>query len=147
MRALLLLGVLAVSGCSGASDRLVSPDLILDDSIPTPLTDTPGDAARGGAVFINRAQGHCVICHQVAALDIPFQGDVGPNLTTVGARFSPEQLRLRLVDYQLVRPDTLMPSYYRIHDLYQVEEASWGQPILTAQEIEDLVAYLSALKD
>ena len=147
MRTLLLLGLLAVSGCNGASDRLVSQDLIIEDTLPTPLTETPGSAARGEAVFINRSQGHCVICHQVAGLGIPFQGNAGPSLTDAGSRLSPEQLRLRIVDYQLIRDDTLMPSYYRIHDLYQVEEASLGEPILTAQDIEDLVAYLSALKD
>ena len=147
MRALLLVGALAVSGCAPASERLVPENLIVDDTIPTPLTDVAGDAVRGEAVFVNRSQGHCVICHQVAGLDLPFQGNAGPSLTDGGARLSPEQLRLRVVDYQLVRSDTLMPSYYRIHDLYQVEEASVGKPILTAQEIEDLVAYLSALKD
>ena len=145
MRRWLCVGVLALSACGGASDHLVKPHQITDDTIPEPLTDQPGDPARGELIFTDRDQGHCVLCHVVSGLDVPFQGNVGPDLTYVADRLTPEQVRLRIVDYQIVREGTVMPSYHRIHDLYQVEEVSIGSPLLAAQEVEDLVAYLDTL--
>lgn len=125
---------------------LVTEDQIVGDTIPAPLTEQAGRADQGRVVFASRAQGHCVLCHRVDGLDAPFQGNVGPDLTLIGDRLSAEQIRLRIVDYQIVRSGTVMPSYYRIHDLYQVEEDYADQPILTAQQVEDIVAYLSALR-
>lgn len=139
--------LLMVTGCNDAQARLVPRDRIVNDAIPAPLTSTPGDAEAGANVFASRGGGHCVLCHQVDGLDAPFQGNVGPVLTDVGSRLSPGQIRLRIVDYELIRPAVLMPSYYRTHNLYQVSEAEAGQPVLPAQSVEDLVAYLSTLKD
>ncbi|MFH1517475.1 MAG: sulfur oxidation c-type cytochrome SoxX [Pseudomonadota bacterium] len=139
--------LLLVAGCNDAQARLVPRDQIAGDAIPKPLTGTPGDAEAGANVFASRGGGHCVLCHQVDGLDAPFQGNVGPVLTGVGSRLSPGQIRLRIVDYELIRPGVLMPSYYRTHNLYQVSEAEAGRPALPAQSVEDLVAYLSTLKD
>ncbi len=145
MRLWLCVGMVALSACEGANDHLVKPRKIIGDTIPEPLTDQPGDPARGELIFSDRDQGHCVLCHVVSGLEVPFQGNVGPELTYVGDRLTSEQIRLRIVDYQIVREGTVMPSYYRIHDLYQVEEESVGSPLLAAQEVEDLVAYLDTL--
>ena len=79
-------------------------------------------------------------------LDADFQGDVGPALTGVGNRLTAGQIRLRVADAQSVWPQTVMPSYYRTGGLHQVGHAYQGKPALTAQQIEDLVAYLSGLK-
>ena len=117
------------------------------DTIPAALTETPGRIEAGRNTFANREAGHCVLCHQVASLDTPFQGNLGPSLDRVGDRLSAAQLRLRIVDYQRVRPGTVMPSYYRTNDLYRVEENYVGKPVLTAQQVEDLVAYMESLKD
>lgn len=135
--------LLAAASCGGAEPQLVTKSQIVDDSIPAPLSTEPGDADRGQAIFVDRERGHCVLCHAAEGLESEFQGNVGPDLSSVGERLSLGQLRLRIVDYQIVRPGTLMPSYYRIHDLYQVAEAYQDAPILTAREVEDLVAYLS----
>ncbi|MEL6415310.1 MAG: sulfur oxidation c-type cytochrome SoxX [Pseudomonadota bacterium] len=116
---------------------------IVGDTIPAALSSESGIAERGQSIFVDRERGHCVLCHAIDELDAEFQGNVGPDLSTVGGRLSPGQLRMRIVDYQIVRPGTLMPSYYRIHDLYQVAEEYQDEPILTAQEVEDLVVYLS----
>jgi len=118
-----------------------------DDSIITPLTATAGNADRGRAVFSARESGHCVLCHQVSGLDVPFQGDVGPDLSTVGERLTAGQLRLRIADYDAFRPGTVMPSYYRTQNLRQVGAAYQGQTVLSAQDIEDVIAYLSTLND
>ena len=73
-------------------------------------------------------------------------GDLGPPLSGVGARLSAGQLRLRIVDTQRLNPQTIMPSYYRIDGLNQVGAAWRGKPVLTAQEVEDTVAYLLTLR-
>ena len=144
---LAVLACLLTVACTPDSPHLVSPTQIDGDSIPLPLTDAITDAAHGEALFVSRDGGHCVLCHQVAGLDAEFQGDVGPALTGIGARLSPGQLRLRVVDYEQVQPGVLMPSYYRIHDLYQVSNAYEGKPVLSAEDVEDVVAYLSSLKE
>jgi len=136
---------LFLSACNNAEPPLIADIQIDEDSILAPLTDTEADPVRGKLVFSERDQAHCVLCHVVTGLDVPFQGNVGPDLSLVSTRLSPAQLRLRVVDYQIVSPGALMPSYYRIHDLYQVQDDYIGQSILTAQQVEDLVAYLSEL--
>jgi sulfur-oxidizing protein SoxX len=110
-----------------------------------PLTDTPGDAARGRAVVLDRERGHCLLCHEIAQLDEGFQGNIGPPLSAVGARLSPAAIRSRLVDPTRLNPDTVMPAYYRVDGLRQVAEAHRGRPILSAQELEDVVAYVATL--
>ena len=140
-----LIALVWLSACGNANNSLIQDGQIVGDTLPAPLTTAPADASRGEIVFFERDQGHCVLCHQVAGLEASFQGNIGPDLTAVGARLSPAQLRLRIVDYQIILPGALMPSYYRIHDLYQVQESHAGETILTAQQVEDLVAYLSQL--
>lgn len=135
--------LLGLAACTEADARLVTEAQIVGDAIPAPLSAEPGIVERGRDIFIDRERGHCVLCHAIEGLDAEFQGNVGPDLSSVGERLSPGQLRLRIVDYQIVRPGTLMPSYYRIHDLYQVADEYQDTPILTANEVEDLVAYLS----
>lgn len=135
--------VLALVSCGDTAPRLVSETQIVGDAIPAALTDLPGNAERGSEIFVDRERGHCVLCHVIEGLEAEFQGNVGPDLSSVGDRLSAGQLRLRIADYQIVRPGTLMPSYYRNHDLYQVAEAYQDAPVLTAQEVEDLVSYLS----
>lgn len=145
-RALIGLALL-LAACGPAPEQNELTYTVTGDAIPDPLTTTPGDVQRGKAIFTTREAGHCVLCHQVTGLDVPFQGDVGPALTEVGQRLTAGQLRLRIVDYQQVRPGTLMPSYYRVDGLHQVEGAYAGAPILTAQAVEDLIAYLSTLPE
>lgn len=132
--------------CSGEPTALISQSDLSGDALVTPLTQLPGDAERGRTIFADRDTGHCVLCHVVDELDVEFQGNVGPDLSWVGDRLSAGQLRLRIVDYQLVTPGALMPSYYRTHDLYQVGDAFQDETILTAEQVEDLVAYLGQLK-
>jgi sulfur-oxidizing protein SoxX len=140
------LAILTVVGCGAEPSELVPSEWITDDAINHPLTEEAGLPARGEALFRTREQGHCVLCHRVSGLDAEFQGNIGPDLSHVGDRLSAAQLRLRIVDYQRVRPGALMPSYYRNHDLYQVDDAYAGKSILSAQDVEDIVAYLGELK-
>ena len=138
---------LCLPACNRSDAQLVANDQIVGDTIPQPLTTLLGRPEIGQAIFNARQDGHCVLCHQVADSDTPFQGNLGPDLTLVGDRLTAAQLRLRIVDYDRFMPGTVMPSYYRTHDLYQVGEAFQNAPILTAQEVEDLVAYLAGLTE
>lgn len=136
----------ACLGLTACGDQALVPEkAIVADSIPAPLTTMPGDAAKGLKLLTDRIGGHCVLCHQVSGLDAPFQGNLGPDLSFVGDRLDAGQLRLRIVDYQRIKPGAIMPSYYRLHDLYQVEGAYRGVSVLTAQDVEDLVSYLVTL--
>ena len=138
--------LLILTACEAPDSQLVPPNTIVGDAIEQSLTNQAGDVLRGKELFSSRDDGHCILCHQVDELEDEFQGDVGPALTYVGDRLSVGQLRLRVVDYQLVQPGALMPSYYRIHDLHQVGETYSGETILSAQEIEDIVAFLATQK-
>jgi len=114
------------------------------DAIPKPLASEPGDAARGRRIVVNRDQGGCTLCHEVPG-ETRF-GNVAPPLAGVGAKLSAGQLRLRVADSTRVTPDTPMPAYYRTEGLHQVAAAYRGKPILSAQQVEDVVAFLATLK-
>jgi len=117
-----------------------------DDAIATPLTDQPGDAARGRAIVVNRQLGLCLLCHTGPFAEERFQGNMAPDLSGAGARWSDGQLRLRLVDGRRVNPQTLMPSYRRTEGLVRVGAAWRDKAVLSAQQVEDVVAFLKTLK-
>ena len=116
------------------------------DAIDAPLIDVPGDAARGRAVVVNRQLGLCLLCHSGPFPEERFQGNMAPDLGGIGARWSEGQLRLRLVDGRRVNPQTLMPSYRRTDGLERVGAAWQGKAVLSAQQVEDVVALLRSLK-
>jgi sulfur-oxidizing protein SoxX len=115
------------------------------DAIPRALTSEPGDAARGRSIVVNRDAGACTLCHAVPG-ETNF-GNIAPTLAGVGARLSPAQLRLRVADSTRVNPGTPMPAYYRTEGLNQVAAAFRGKPLLSAQQVEDVVAWLATLKE
>jgi sulfur-oxidizing protein SoxX len=119
---------------------------IINGALPTSLTNQRGDAKRGRNIILDRERGDCIVCHAMPLPDRQFHGTVGPPLDGVGNRYSAGELRLRLVDPKALNPQTVMPAYYKTKDLYRVLERYRGKPILTAQEIEDVVAYLLTLK-
>ncbi len=120
--------------------------LVQGDTIAAPLSAAAVTVDQGREVFASRDTGHCVLCHHVSSLDVPFQGNVGPDLSTVGARLTAPQLRLRIVDASVLNPATVMPPYYRVENLHQVDSAYAGQPVLSALQVEQLVAYLASLR-
>lgn len=103
-----------------------------------------GDAARGRAVFVAREGGHCVLCH--AAPGVAVAGDVGPALGGIGSRLTPAQIRFRVVDITRVNPDAVMPAFHRTEGLSRVAAQHAGRPVLSAQQVEDVVAYLATLR-
>ena len=130
-----------------AQDTALRPYEIVGDAIPRPLTDAPGDAVRGRRIVASRQQGLCLLCHSGPFPEERFQGDLSPALDGAGARWTPGQLRLRLVDSSRLNPATIMPSYYRIEGFDRVAPSFRGKPVLTAEQIEDVVAFLATLKD
>lgn len=139
-------GLALLAALLGGAAGLV-PYAVVGDAIPAPLTGRPGDPARGRAIVLDRQRGLCLLCHSGPFPEEPFQGDLAPSLAGVGARLTPGQLRLRLVDGRRLNPDTIMPSYYSLDGLRRVGRAWQGRTVLTAEEIEDVVAFLATLRD
>lgn len=134
----------AVAGHAAAAPDALVPYRVLDDAIPEPLA-AAGDAARGRDVLLGR-DGNCLLCHAVPEAGKRFMGNLAPPLSGVGSRLSAAQLRLRVVDSMRLNRDTIMPSYYRVDGLARVATAWRGKPILSAQQVEDVVAYLQTLQ-
>ena len=135
----------AVAGCATMAPDGLAPYRVEGDAIREPLVSAPGDAARGRDVLVGR-DGNCLLCHAVPETGARFMGNLALPLSGVGARLSAGQLRLRIVDSMRLNRDTIMPSYYRLDGLNQVAEAWRGRPVLTAQQVEDTVAYLLTLR-
>ena len=131
--------------CRAAAQGLRSY-VVSGDAIPDSLTGMPGDATRGRALIVDRAS-TCILCHSGPFPEAKFQGDLAPSLAGAGSRWSEGQLRLRLVDASRLYPATIMPSYYRIDGLVRIGPAWRGKPILSAGQIEDMVAYLASLRE
>ncbi len=130
--------------CAAGGQQLRSYT-ITGDSILESLTGAPGDAAHGRALVLERTS-TCILCHSGPFPEEKFQGDLAPSLAGTGGRWSEGQLRLRLVNASHLNPATIMPSYYRVDGLDRVAPAWRGKPILSAEQIEDIVAYLATLR-
>ena len=119
---------------------------IIGSAIPEPLTDQPGDPDRGRRIALDREGGDCTVCHAMPLPQRQFHGTIGPPLDDVGRRYTAGELRLRLVDPKRIMPESIMPAYYRVDGLCHVLQRYQGKPILSAQQIEDVVAYLLTLR-
>jgi len=143
--ALLALGsYLAV--CGGLQGQELRPVSIVGDAIPVSLTGAPGDPARGRAIVTNR-QSTCLLCHTGPFPEEKFQGNLAPDMRGTGTRWSEGQIRLRVVDARRVNPATIMPPFHAMDGLARVGTTWRGKPILSAEQIEDVVAYLGTLRD
>jgi len=140
--------VAALLTSAGAiSPEELRPYTILGDAIPASLTGAIGDPVRGRAIVIDRRLGACLLCHTSPFPEEKLQGTLAPDLSGAGSRWSEGQLRLRLVDPTRLNPDTIMPAYYRVEGLTRVGLAWHGKPILTAEQIEDVLAFLMTLRE
>ena len=118
-----------------------------EDAIPTSLTGTPGDPVRGRAIVTSRQVGLCLLCHSGPFPEERFQGNLAPSLAGAGSRWSEGQLRQRIIDSSQITPTTIMPAYHRTEGLTRVAPAFRDKPVLNAQQIEDVVAFLLTLKN
>jgi len=152
----LVVAGIAFAGVATA-DTAPSDVVWVDDvTVPALIADAAGDAEGGIGVVSSRSQGNCVACHQFSSLpDVQFQGNVGPSLDGVGSRWSEAELRGILVDAKQMFPETRMPSFYRDSGYVRPGDRYTGRaadpetfgPLLSAQQIEDTVAYLMTLTD
>ena len=136
--------MLALPGLAQA--QALRPYATVGDAIPEPLTNARGEVARGQALVVERSS-TCILCHSGPFPEQKFQGDLAPDLSGSGNRWSEGQLRLRLVDASHLNAATIMPSYYQIDGLQRVGAPWRGKPILSAEQIEDIVAYLVTLRN
>jgi sulfur-oxidizing protein SoxX len=133
--------LLALAGCATSGLEPVAAD-----AVSASLTSMPGDAQRGRAVVANRQVGLCLLCHTAPIPEERFQGDLAPSLAGAGARLNAGQLRLRLMDNRRINPETIMPPYFHSGELARVGTAWQARTVLSAQQIEDVVAYLGTLQ-
>lgn len=147
-----LIGAVALAGgvAFAASAGEVTPTEIKfdDGSVAMSVSGAAGDAANGRNVFMNRKKGNCLACHTNS--DMPeqsFHGEVGPPLDGAADRWSEAELRGIVANAKMTFEDTIMPAFYRTSGFNRNQEKFEGKSILTAQEVEDVVAYLKTLKE
>lgn len=150
------LGLCAALIAVTASAEPVKPTevVFVDGAVELSLSGQPGDPA-AGAEIMNKGAGNCIACHQVSDLEhLPFHGEIGPSLDGVADRWSTAELRGIVANAKIMFPESRMPSFYKTEGFIRLGDAYTGkahgdgevQPLLTAQEIENVVAYLQTLK-
>ncbi|MBO6562716.1 MAG: sulfur oxidation c-type cytochrome SoxX [Nisaea sp.] len=151
MRIVVTTALALLIGVSGANAGAMKPGevKIVDGAVATPLTDQAGDPEKGRQWFLGRKLGNCLACHVNSDMaKEPYHGEVGPPLDGVADRWTPAELRAILVNSkEALSPDTIMPSFYRDSGFNRVAEQFAGKTILTAQQVEDVIAYLTTLKE
>lgn len=140
--------LIAIGGAQAAE---VAPADVkyVDNGVSMSLTGVPGNPEEGSKVFVNRGLGNCLACHAVTALKKElFHGDVAPSLDGAADRWKPEELRAIVADSkQVFGKETVMPGFYSLNVGSDVRKDLVGKTILTAQQVEDVVAYLGSLKE
>lgn len=145
-RGLVVVMAIVASGASASAQEVLVPYDVVGDAIPKSLTGKPGDPVNGRALVVKR-ETTCLLCHSGPFSDQRFQGNLSPDLRGTGSRWTEGELRLRMVDATRLNEATIMPPFYRIDGLNRVARNLRGKPILTAAEIEDVVAFLMTLKE
>jgi L-cysteine S-thiosulfotransferase len=138
----LVMALALVSGVPAAWAETVRPFFVVGDAIPESLTGQPGNPQRGREIVVSRELGNCLLCHRMPIPEERFQGSIAQDLSKVGARLSGGQIRLRIVDASRLNPETIMPSYYQVEGLRRVLATYRGKPVLTPEQVEDVVAFL-----
>ena len=157
MRHLVITAALAGAICAPALAETLSPTSVsfVDGAVEQSLSGTPGDAANGRIIVGDKGQGNCVACHEITDLaDVPFHGEIGPMLDGAGERWSVAELRGIVANAKIMFDESMMPSFYKTEGFVRPGNAYTGKaaddtfaPLLSAQQIEDVVAYLVTLKD
>lgn len=145
----------ALMASSAFAGEVKPTDVVYEDgAVATSLSGAPGDPS-AGAILMNKGSGNCIACHAVSDLsELPFHGEIGPPLDGVADRWSEAELRGIVANAKAMFEGTMMPSFYKTEGFIRVGDAYTGKaaegevaPLLTAQEVEDVVAYLMTLKD
>jgi len=147
MRGRPILSLVVALVAAQAHAQVLRPYVVFGNSIPASLTGAKGDPARGRAIVMNRQVGLCLLCHTGPFSEERFQGDLAPDLRGAGSHWSEGELRLRMVDARKFNPDTIMPPYYVVDGVTRVAAPFRGKPLKTAEQIEDVVAFLTTLRE
>lgn len=135
-------------GISSASAEGLVKYEIKDEAIAKSLTGKPGDPLAGRKTAASRKKGNCLACHAITDLkELPYHGEIAPTLDGVADRLTEGEMRLRVVNPKAINEDTSMPSFYRTEGLHRVLKNFKGKTVLSAQEVEDVVAYLMTMKE
>jgi sulfur-oxidizing protein SoxX len=155
-RQLWLASVVALSAVTPAVSETAPAAVAYEEgAVAQSLSGQPGDPESGAKIMTTNALGNCVACHQIAAMpDVPFQGDIAPPLDGVADRYDEAHLRGIVANAKMTFDGTFMPAFYKTAGFVRPGNAYTGKapegelaPILTAQQIEDVVAYLLTLKE
>ena len=137
---------------SKADEKLTLPDdycrwEVTEYAIEKPLCGLSGDVERGKQIATDAYKGNCLACHQLPVEGIEAYGNIGPALHGLASRMTVPQIRLRVVDTRHVNPMSIMPGFYRDPRLInRPANAYRGKTFLSAQQVEDIIAYLATLK-
>lgn len=137
----------AMAASAAVAGEMVEYQVVDGSSIPASLTGKAGDPVSGRKLSVNRKKGNCLACHKLPIPEQQFHGDVGPDLAGVASRYNEGEIRLRVVNSKVVNQDTIMPAFYRADGFHRVLKKFQGKSILSAPEVEDIIAYLTTLKD
>lgn len=144
--AVIMLAALPAAAQDVRDGNLV-PYTVKDYAIAASLTGKPGDPVKGRQWAQTGGQGNCVICHRLPIPEVEFRiGNIGPDLNGVASRLTPAEIRFRIVNPKMLNEETIMPAYFRVGGLNRVQARFQNKPMLSAEQVEDLVAYLSTLK-
>lgn len=155
-RHFVLAAAISALAAPAAISETAPDDVVFDGyEVAASLTGQPGDAAAGAKVMTNRGQGNCVACHVVGTMpDVPFQGDIGPALDGAADRWTEAELRGIIVNSKMAFDGSIMPAFYKTSGFIRPGDGYTGKaatdtfgPVLTAQQVEDVVAYLLTLKE
>ena len=135
-------GLSAMAG----TPTLVNYKIIGESSIPKSLTGKPGNSKKGRKLAVHRKKGNCLACHKMPIPEQQFHGEIGPDLAGVGSRYSAGELRLLIVNPKVVNEDTIMPAFYKNTGFNAVLKKFKGKTVISAQDVEDIIAYLLTLK-
>lgn len=144
-------------GSAALAAEIAPKDVQFDEygAVAASLTGTAGDAANGAVIAGSKSLGNCIACHQITALaEVPFHGEIGPSLDGAGDRWSEAELRGLMANAKMTFEGTMMPAFYKVEGFIRPGDAYTGKaptealtPILSAQQIEDVVAFLATLKE
>lgn len=157
MKRLSLTLAMCLTGSVTLAAEVAPKDVKFDEygAVATSLSGVAGDAASGAVIAGTKSQGNCVACHQVSALaEVPFHGEIGPSLDGAGDRWTEAELRGLIANAKMTFEGTMMPAFYKVDGFIRPGDAYTGKaptealtPILSAQQIEDVVAFLATLKE
>jgi sulfur-oxidizing protein SoxX len=141
--------ILTLVASSALADAVGPIDVMIkDNAVAASLTGAPGDPDAGRKSFADRKLGNCLACHANTDLKNElFHGNVGPELDGVAERYGAEELRAIIINSKAVFGDeTVMPGFYSLDVGKDVNPDLEGKTILSAEQVEDIVAYLGTLK-